>query len=536
MRYGSTGYNGGMTFAAFADLCQELSSTRSRRTKISLTAEFLRRLSLEELPAAVSFLTARPFPASDPRVVEVSHATLAEVMAATGPAPDAPRLDLLEVAGAFEEIAAASGSGSRRVRTDRLRGLLEQATPSERRMIAGILLGELRIGLHDGLLQDAIAAAAGAQAEQVRRAALLLSDLSEVARLALVEGPTGLERAAVRLFVPLLPMLAGVSEDFSEVFEAHGGRTALEFKYDGARIQIHRQDDAVRIWSRRLTEVTSSLPDVVAIARGLRAASAILDGEVVAVGADGRPLPFQDLMRRFRRAHDIEEAAREIPLALYLFDCLLLDGQSLIDDPYAARWDALEGVTGGAYLARRVVSGDADQAHAFLAEALAAGHEGVMAKDPSSSYAPGSRGKRWFKIKPAESVDCVITAADWGSGRRRGWLSNYHLAVADRAGGFAPVGKTFKGLTDDEFRAMTARLQALRVGDDGYTVTVRPEVVVEVAYNEIQRSPQYPSGFALRFARIARIREDKGPEQATTLEQFRALFEKQFATKSRRDL
>jgi DNA ligase-1 len=523
-----------VTFAAFADLCRDLSSTRSRRTKINLTAAFLGRLSPEVLPAAVSFLSARPFPASDPRVAEVSHATLAEVMAATGPAVDAPRLDLLEVARAFEAIAAASGAGSRRARTDRLRGLLEQATSSERPIIAGILLGELRIGLHDGLLQDAIAAAAGAPPDQVRRAALLLSDLSEVARLALTDGSAGLERVAVRLFVPLLPMLAEVSEDFAGVFAAHGGRTALEFKYDGARIQIHRQGEAVRIWSRRLTEVTNSLPDIVKIARGLPAASIILDGEVVAVGADGRPLPFQDLMRRFRRVHEVETAAREIPLVLCLFDCLLLDGRPLIDEPYGARWAALERVTGGAHLARRIVTDDPALAQVFLAEALAAGHEGVMAKDPASPYAPGSRGKRWFKIKPVESIDCVITAADWGSGRRRGWLSNYHLAVADGAGGFAPVGKTFKGLTDDEFRAMTARLQALKVSDDGYTVRVRPNVVVEVAYNEIQRSPQYPSGFALRFARITRLREDKGPGQATTLEQLRRLFEKQFASKSRR--
>jgi DNA ligase-1 len=272
----------------------------------------------------------------------------------------------------------------------------------------------------------------------------------------------------------------------------------------------------------------------VKIARGLPAASIILDGEVVAVGADGRPLPFQDLMRRFRRVHEVETAAREIPLVLCLFDCLLLDGRPLIDEPYGARWAALERVTGGAHLARRIVTDDPALAQVFLAEALAAGHEGVMAKDPASPYAPGSRGKRWFKIKPVESIDCVITAADWGSGRRRGWLSNYHLAVADGAGGFAPVGKTFKGLTDDEFRAMTARLQALKVSDDGYTVRVRPNVVVEVAYNEIQRSPQYPSGFALRFARITRLREDKGPGQATTLEQLRRLFEKQFASKSRR--
>jgi DNA ligase-1 len=241
-------------------------------------------------------------------------------------------------------------------------------------------------------------------------------------------------------------------------------------------------------------------------------------------------------MRRFRRIHGVEATARDIPLVLYLFDCLMVDGRSLIDEPYAQRWVALEQVTDGAYLARRMVPATASEAEAFLAEALAAGHEGLMAKALSSPYAPGSRGKQWFKVKAAETIDCVITAVDWGSGRRRGWLSNYHLAVLDEAGGFAPVGKTFKGLTDEEFRRMTARLLELKTHDNGYTVTVRPELVVEVTYNEIQRSPQYSSGFALRFARITRIREDKGPQEATTLAHLRALYDRQFAAKSRLDL
>jgi DNA ligase-1 len=296
----------------------------------------------------------------------------------------------------------------------------------------------------------------------------------------------------------------------------------------------------VRIWSRGLSEVTESLPEVVAIAhREFRGDGLIVDGEVLAVGAGGRPLPFQELMRRFRRVREIDAAAAATPLALYLFDCLMLDGRPLIDEPYERRWAALERVTGGAHLARRLVPRDASTAAGFLSEALAAGHEGVMAKALDGVYAPGSRGKRWLKVKPAETVDCVIVAADRGSGRRRGWLSNYHLAVrADGDAGdaaWAPVGKTFKGLTDVEFRAMTARLQALALGDDGYTVTVRPEVVVEVTYNEIQRSPHYSSGFALRFARITRLRDDKSPQQATTLAELRALYERQFAAKSRRN-
>jgi DNA ligase-1 len=380
-----------------------------------------------------------------------------------------------------------------------------------------------------------VAQAAGVDPATVRRATLVLSDLAVVAHLALVEGEAGLRQVVVQLFVPLQPMLAESAPDLAEALRLHGGRTALEFKYDGARIQLHRAGAEVRIWSRRLTEVTASLPDVVAIARQLHADAAILDGEVVAVGAEGRPLPFQELMRRFRRVHDVEASVRDVPLVLHLFDCLLVNGRSLVDEPCEARWAALEDLTGGAHLARRLVVADVESARAFFGEALVAGHEGVVAKALDSPYTPGTRGKRWLKVKPAETVDCVVVAADRGSGRRRGWLSNYHLAVRDEAGGLAPVGKTFKGLTDQEFGAMTARLQALAVADDGYTVTVRPEVVVEVAYNEIQRSPQYRSGLALRFARITRIRDDKAPEQATTLGELRALYDRQFATKSRRD-
>lgn len=526
-----------MRFAEFCEFCGRLSATRSRLVKTAAVAEFVRRLTADEVPSAVAFLTGRPFPASDPRVLEASWATVSEILDAAGAAPAASSLALQDVARSFAGVAEASGPGSRRVKAERLRALFRQARDEERQVLARILLGEMRTGVHDGLVQDALARATGADPELVRRAALFLSDLSEVARIALADGAPGLERVGIRLFVPLLPMLAELSQEFSEVFETHGGRAALEFKYDGARIQLHKAGDRVRIWSRRLSEVTSSLPEVVEIARrDLDADSLILDGEVVAVGRDGRPLPFQELMRRFRRIHEVEAAAQEVPLALYLFDCLLVDGRSLIDEPYEARWRALERITRGAYLARRTIPAGLAAAQAFLAEALAAGHEGVMAKELASPYAPGSRGKRWFKIKPAETLDCVIIAADRGSGRRRGWLSNYHLAVADGAGGFAPVGKTFKGLTDQEFRAMTARLQGLALGDDGFTVTVRPEVTVEVAYNEIQRSPQYASGFALRFARISRIREDKTPAQATTLAELRALYDKQFTAKGRRDL
>lgn len=551
-----------MTLAELAELTRRLAGTGSRLEKVALVAAFLRRLEPAEVPWAVAFLAGRPLPASDPRTLGVSWATLQGLAAvapeSAGPAPGAagseppgfpapgepPRpedrqpaevspsgagsLTLADVARTFVAVAEAGGRGARAAKARELRALFAAAGPEERRLLLAVLLGEMRTGVQDGLMQEALARAAGVSPESVRRASLFVSDLSEVARIALVEGEAGLRATGVRLFVPLLPMLAEPAADLGEVLAAHGGRTALEAKYDGARIQLHREGDTVRIWSRRLTEVTGSLPEVAALARrDLGARAAILDGEVLAVGAEGRPLPFQDLMRRFRRVRGVEAAAREVPVRLYLFDCLYLDGRELVDRPYAERWERLAALTGGRHLAERLVTGDRTEAEAFLRRCLEAGHEGVLAKALDSPYTPGVRGRRWFKVKPADTLDCVIVAADRGSGRRRGWLSNYHLAVRDEAGGLAEVGKTFKGLTDAEFRAMTARLWSLALADDGYTVRVRPEVVVEVAYNEIQRSPRYPSGFALRFARITRVRDDKRPEDADTLTALRARFARQ---------
>jgi DNA ligase 1 len=524
-----------MRFAEFAALCYALEKTPSRLAKIAAAAEYIKRLEPDEIRYGVAFLSGRPFPVSDPRNLAVGAGGLFEANEVSE-APHAPSrsLALNDVAQGFAAIAEAAGKGSRREKYARLKELIESTNAQERPILFRLLHNELRIGLHDGLIQEAIARACGADLKTVRRAALFLSDLAEVASIALTQGVQGLQQVDIKLFVPLLPMLSELCQDIDEIFKSHGGRTALEYKYDGARIQIHKEGELVRIWSRRLSEVTRSLPDIVEIARtDLQGGSYILDGEVVAVGRDGRPLPFQELMRRFKRIHGVESAVREIPLFLHLFDCLFFDAHSLIDEPYEQRWLKLAAMTGGKHLAQRKVTQDKLEAEAFLHQALAAGHEGLMAKELNSPYMPGNRGKLWFKIKPAETVDCVIIAADRGSGRRRGWLSNYHLAVANGAGGFVPVGKTFKGLTDKEFTEMTARLKELQVADDGYTVSVQPEVVVEVAYNEIQRSPQYSSGFALRFARITRIRDDKRPDQITTLTELQSLYERQFTAKSR---
>ncbi len=525
-----------MRFSEFAALCYQLEKTSSRLAKVALAAEYLKRLNAKEIRHGIAFLAGRPFPVSDSRTLDIGPGAFAH--ASETPELEnsvSPELTLANVADSFSGIAEANGKGSRSAKYQRLRELVEMTSSHERPILFRLLHNELRIGLHDGLIQEAIARASGADLKTVRRAALFLSDLAEVGLIALTQGAAALQDVDIKLFVPLLPMLSELSEDFDGVLAAHGGTTAFEFKYDGARVQIHKSGGQVRIWSRRLTEVTGSLPEIAQIVRSdVIGDSFILDGEVVAVGKDGRPFPFQDLMRRFRRIHNIETAAIDIPLHLHLFDCLLLNGASLIDETYERRWQTLANITGGNHLARRQITSDRELAENFLKDALAAGHEGLMAKALKSPYMPGNRGKLWFKIKPAETVDCAIIAADRGSGRRRGWLSNYHLAVADGAGGFAPVGKTFKGLTDKQFTEMTARLKQLLIADDGYTVSVKPEIVVEVAYNEIQHSPQYSSKFALRFARIKRIRDDKKVDQITTLDELQNLYERQFVSKSRR--
>ncbi len=514
-------------FAEFMQLCGELAASRGRLDKRRLVAAFLRRVPVEEVATVVAFLTGRPLPGSDPPVLSTRGLPRAYDEAS------GPPLTIADVADIFAGVAEARGPGARRLREQRLAALVARASPAEREVLARIIGGQMRMGVSDGVVLEAIAELAGGDAEATRRAALFLGDLSAVAVAARTDGAAGLARVGPRLFVPMLPMLAEIATDFEEILAAHGGRTALEYKYDGARVQLHSDGARVGIWTRRLSDVTRSLPEIVALAqRDLAGAPLILDGEVLALDRSGRPLPFQELMRRFRRIHGVASLAAELPLALHLFDCLMIEGRSLIDTPYADRWEALARVTGGRHLAERELVTTVAEAQAVRDRALAAGHEGVMAKDLASRYTPGGRGKRWFKLKVAVTIDCVIIAADRGSGRRQGWLSNYHLAVRDGER-FADVGKTFKGLTDREFGEMTERLRQLAVGDDGYTVRVRPEIVVEVEYNEIQRSPTYPSGFALRFARITRIRDDKGPSQATTLDELRALFERQFVTKGR---
>jgi DNA ligase-1 len=365
---------------------------------------------------------------------------------------------------------------------------------------------------------------------------MITGDVGEVAAKAKTDGAEGLQQIGFKVFRPVSLMLAQMANGVTEALKEHEGKTAFEYKYDGARVQIHKLGGGVRVFSRRLTDVTDSLPEISeAVKVNVKAKEVILEGEVIAVDNDGNPIPFQHLMRRFRRVHAIGETAEEIPVRLYLFDVLYLEGKDLISTPYLQRRQILAENAGQIPLTAKLITNNAAEAERFLKEAMDAGHEGLMAKRSDSFYSPGIRGKSWFKIKPVlEPLDLVIVAAEYGYGRRVGWLSDYYLAARDAdTGELLPIGKTFKGLTDAEIIEMTRRLKKLAIKQEAHVVTAIPKIVVEVAYNEIQKSPKYKCGMALRFARITGIRDDKTVEQADTIQRVREIYERQFLKKGR---
>ena len=537
-----------MLFRDLAALARKVASTTSRKLKVSLVADLIRSLSPEEAYKALLILTGRIFPPSDPRELNVSWSTLWKVVTSVvGEEAEARGVDVGElveellkskkvrqttlfeepltvgeVYGMLEAIAASEGSGSRAKKEAILRSLLSRMEPEEAWLLANAIVGETRLGLSEGLLIDAIAVAYNLRREDVERTAMVLGDPYEIVRRG---GKLELKPVVFR---PVRPMLAQTAENVRlAIMEL--GKCALEYKLDGVRIQVHVKGGEVRLFSRRLSDVTANIPDVVEdVKRGLNADEAILEGEIIAE-RDEKPLPFQLLMRRFRRTNFDPRLVKEIPLKLYLFDLLLLNGESYLERTYAERRAKLEEVIDEPLLAvPSIVTSSVEEGESFMRESLGRGHEGIMAKKLNSPYVPGVRGRFWLKIKETHTLDLVIVAAERGYGRRHRWYSDYYLAARDpRTGEFLVVGKTFKGLSDEEFEWMTQRLRSIAIEETGKLIRVRPEVVVEVAFNEIQRSPKYRSGFALRFARIVRIRDDKTPDEADTIDRVRELYEKQ---------
>ena len=490
----------------------------SRLVKIVELAALLQRVTLPEVDITVAFLSG------EPRQGRIGIG--ASVIRGVKPlsAASNPELSLIDVDRSFERIATTSGRGSSGDRARLLRDLFTRATADEQGFLVRLLAGELRQGALEGVLIEAVARAGRASPATVRRAVMMAGALAPVARALIAEGEAGLAHFTVQMFRPVQPMLAHTASDIHEALTDLEQDVALEWKLDGARIQVHKAGDEIKVFSRNLRDVTSTVPEVVEAAQALRAHDVILDGEVIALRADGTPETFQRTMQRFGRKLDVDRLRAELPLTPFFFDCLYLDGVSLIDQPQAERFGTL-GEIAHLTIVPNVLRPTPEEAARFVESTIQRGHEGVMVKALTSSYAAGRRGQQWLKVKLAHTLDLVVLAAEWGHGRRRGWLSNLHLGARDPVGGgFVMLGKTFKGMTDQMLAWQTERLLQLEVARDDYTVYVRPELVVEIAFNDVQGSPHYAGGLALRFARVKRYREDKSPAEADTIDTVRDIY------------
>ena len=506
-----------MTLDDLVQTSSAVAATSGRLDKTARLAALLSRAEPDEIPIAIGFLIGWPRQGK----LGVGWASVSSARE-TSPA-DMPTLTLNDVDAAFEQMKSVKGKNSTAQRTHLVNELFSRATADEQRFLGSLIVGEVRQGALEGVLLEAIAKAAGVSSASVRRAAMMAGDVGVVARAALVDGEAGLAQYGLQLFRPVQPMLADSAATVDEAMTETGGEAAIEWKLDGARIQVHRQDDRVAIYTRNLNDVTDRVPEVVEAILALPARELILDGEVIALGEGERPQPFQVTMTRFGRRLEVEQMRKEIPLRAFFFDLLHRDGVSVMDESLAERLLELDEVISAEMRVPRIVTASVDEGQRFQADALARGHEGVMVKSLTAPYAAGRRGSAWVKVKTARTLDLVVIGVEWGSGRRQGWLSNIHLGARDpRTGEFVMLGKTFKGMTDEVLEWQTRELLAREVRREGHVVYVRPELVVEVAFNEVQQSSQYPGGVALRFARVKGYRPDKSPGEADTIDTVRS--------------
>jgi DNA ligase-1 len=498
-----------------AGVSQAVSQTSARLSKIAALADALRSVRTEEIPVVVAYLSGE----LPQRQIGIGWAALRSV-----PAPaEASSLTVLAVDEAFSRIGAVSGKGSAAERKRLVDGLFAAATVEEQYFLVRLLSGELRQGALDGVMTDAVAKAAAVPVAEVRRAVMLSGSLAAAAQAALGGGSETLARFGLQVGRPLKPMLASSGASIGEALGRIDGAAAVEWKLDGIRVQAHIADGKVRLFTRSLDDITDRLPEVVTALAALPVRDAVFDGELIALRADGRPYAFQDTASRAASEVDAHGAGT-VPLSVFLFDALHLNGADLIDEPDAERHAALASVVPPAMLMPRLVTDDPGKATAFFQESVAKGHEGVVVKSLTTPYAAGRRGAGWIKVKPRHTLDLVVLAVEWGHGRRKGWLSNLHLGARDpETGGWVMLGKTFKGLTDELLAWQTEKLLSLEDHRDDWTVYVRPELVVEIAFDGVQRSPRYPGGVALRFARVLRYREGKTAAEADTIDTVTAL-------------
>ncbi|ASJ15056.1 ATP-dependent DNA ligase [Thermococcus radiotolerans] len=559
-----------MKYAELADLYRRLEKTTLKTLKTKFVSDFLKKAPDELLDIIPYLILGKVFPDWDERELGVGEKLLIKAVSMATGVPEreiensvrdtgdlgesvalalekkkqksffSQPLTIKRVYNTFVKIAEASGQGSQDRKLKYLANLFMDAQPEEGKYLARTVLGTMRTGVAEGLMRDAIASAFGVKAELVERAYMLTSDFGYVARVAKLKGNEGLSKVRIQVGKPIRPMLAQNAANVKEALVEMGGKAAFEIKYDGARVQVHKDGDRVVIYSRRLENVTKSIPEVVdAVLESVKPEKAIVEGELVAVGEGGKPRPFQYVLRRFRRKYNIEEMIEKIPLELNLFDVLYVDGDGMIDTPFSERRKKLEEIISQnerIRLAEQLVTTSADEAEEFYQRALELGHEGLMAKRLDSVYEPGNRGKKWLKIKPTmEDLDLVIIGAEWGEGRRAHLLGSFLVAAFDpHSGQFVPVGKVGSGFTDEDLAEFTKMLKPLIVREEGKYVEIEPKVVIQVTYQEIQKSPKYESGFALRFPRYVALREDKSPEEADTIERIAQLYEFQERFKAKR--
>jgi DNA ligase 1 len=545
-------------FQSFSEVCKKVEGISSTLEKVDVAASFLRGLEEADLSIVSNFFMGVVFPPDD-LILGVGPSILYEAMTracgctlyqvqdllrSTGDPGlvafaviqkrkplnfsaflESQELSISEVYQRFVAIARASGKKSHDLKVKNLQYLFGQASPLEAQYIARLAIEDMRIGVGEGGARDAIAKAFRQSPDLVERGYSITNDMGLVAAHAL-KGT--LAQLGISLNRPIKMMLSQIGEGIPVAIQEMG-TTAVEWKYDGARVQIHKDEEKIRIYSRRLENVTSSLPEIVAMVQKMGAKSAILDGEAVAIGPEGRPRPFQDILKRFRRKYNVDKLAGEIPLRLFLFDLIYLDGDSIIDKPLLERRALLEKAAGPETVAPQVLTDMPEVAEGIYKAALNAGHEGIMLKNPSSSYSPGKRGKNWLKIKPImETLDLVVIGATWGEGRRASFLGSYRLACQEtETGDFLDVGWVATGLTDDALAELTEIFKPLIIVQEGMEVELKPSVVFEVAYEEIQKSPNYSSGYALRFPRLIAVRTDKSPEEADTIARVIALYKMQ---------
>jgi ATP-dependent DNA ligase I len=509
--------------ASLVETSRRVAETRSRNAKIAELAALLRVLAPQEIENGVAWLSGETRQGR----TGIGYALLRDAQA--GAPAQAPSLTIGDVDAVLEHVATTSGAGSKAARLRIVSDAFARATKDERDFLVRLLVGELRQGALESLMVDAVAQAAALPVAAVREAAMVAHGITSVAHAALTEGAAGLRRFTLLPMQPFAPMLAQPADSVSEALQAFG-TAAFEWKVDGARVQVHKAGGDVRIFTRNRNDVTASAPEIVAAVRRVAARELILDGEVIALLPDGAPHPFQTTMRRFGRTLDVADMQASLPLSVFFFDCLRHGDAALAGAPASVRFDALARALPGELCIPRLVTGDEAAAVAFYDDAIARGHEGVMAKALDAPYEAGRRAPTWRKVKRLHTLDLVVLAAEWGHGRRHGWLSNLHLGARDEArGGFVMLGKTFKGMTDELLAWQTRELLGRAIARDEWTVHVRPELVVEIAFNDLQASPRYPGGLALRFARVKRYRPDKSAVDADTMATVRAIYERQLA-------